>query len=117
MIYKQHREIETSLSVVLCCLFSYSKISERLEGVAYKLLLINHTACIYFSVSNFTVILISMLYDFRKNVLAKLPSERLSASDPVGIGVKFEKEFAGSSARRSRSLFGTISGWIALIAM
>ena len=46
MIYKQHREIETSLSLVLCCLFSYSKISKRLEGVAYKLLLINHTACI-----------------------------------------------------------------------
>ena len=45
MIYKQHREIETSLSLVLCCLFSYSKISKRLEGVAYKLLLINHTAC------------------------------------------------------------------------
>ena len=46
MIYKQHREIETSLSLVLCCLFSYSKISKRLEGVVYKLLLINHTACI-----------------------------------------------------------------------
>ena len=45
MINKQHREIETSLSLVLCCLFSYSKISKRLEGVAYKLLLINHTAC------------------------------------------------------------------------
>ena len=30
--------------------------------------------------------------------------------------MKFEKEFAGSSARRSRSLFCTISGWIALIA-
>ena len=44
MIYKQHREIETILSLVLCCLFSYSKISKRLEGVAYKLLLINHTA-------------------------------------------------------------------------
>ena len=47
MIYKQHREIETSLSLVLCCLFSYSKILRRLEGVAYKLLLINHTACIF----------------------------------------------------------------------
>ena len=45
MIYKQHREIETSLSLGLCCSFSYSKISKRLEGVAYKLLLINHTAC------------------------------------------------------------------------
>ena len=41
----QHREIETSLSLLLCCLFSYSKTSKRLEGVAYKLLLINHTAC------------------------------------------------------------------------
>ena len=45
MIYKQHREIETSLSLGLCCSFSYSKISKRLEGVAYKLLLINYTAC------------------------------------------------------------------------
>ena len=45
MIYKQHRKIETSLSLGLCCSFSYSKISKRLEGVAYKLLLINHTTC------------------------------------------------------------------------
>ena len=45
MIYKQHREIEISLSSVLCCLFSYSKISKRIEGVSYQLLLINHTAC------------------------------------------------------------------------
>ena len=29
----------------MCFLFSYSKISKRLEGVSYKVFLINHTEC------------------------------------------------------------------------
>ena len=35
-----------------------------------------------------------------------------SATDPVGIGVKFETEFAGSSARSRLCLFCTISGQV-----
>ena len=29
----------------MCFFFSYSKISRRLEGVSYKVFLINHTEC------------------------------------------------------------------------